>query len=403
MGRCRGSLASQSYSPAAPVKTHFEFFVVVAACDIHVSIGHRPHLPREGGGSVAISEGEPERSLGHPPIVALTRPGRHRISLVMVTICLATATRAWVTVGPSIIYNWRASRIRGLGDLVQRALQNHSRPMDEGLSRTIDPGVRTLYILSMLGSSGDSDLECVSTGKGQPLSHLEVRFFLDAGYFVLGDELSARDLSILNCQVELDFNSGAPPVRRDSAGQVTRLSRIAERSKTYSDLLTSRFITEPLSGLLGPNVALVLNRHNHISRLSDEGKARRLHRDVLQWSRPVVTCIVYLQDATEVSTATRIVPTSQLLPYVGKPNNGGTWMDEHSLYGILPKQALSVPVRAGGILLLNGLAFHAMALASPECARTAITAAYRSVDELSKETDSDTTLARGEFVFRGDS
>ena len=58
---------------------------------------------------------------------------------------------------------------------------------------------------------------------------------------------------------------------------------------------------------------------------------------------------------------------------------------------------------AGGILLLNGLAFHAMALASPECARTAITAAYRSVDELSKETDSDTTLARGEFVFRGDS
>jgi hypothetical protein len=46
---------------------------------------------------------------------------------------------------------------------------------------------------------------------------------------------------------------------------------------------------------LGPNIELVENRHNHLSIYRAPGNDR-LHRDVLQWSRSILTVLLYLSD-----------------------------------------------------------------------------------------------------------
>lgn len=50
----------------------------------------------------------------------------------------------------------------------------------------------------------------------------------------------------------------------------------------------------------------------------------RLHRDVLQWSRSLLTVLIYLSDCTNLGSATRVLPGSHQWPCIGEPNNGGT-------------------------------------------------------------------------------
>jgi hypothetical protein len=125
-------------------------------------------------------------------------------------------------------------------------------------------------------------------------------------------------------------------------------------------------IIDLLESLLGPNIDFLRNRHNHATIGLEPTYRCRLHRDILQWSRNIVSVIVYLDDCSECRSATRVIPGSQLLAVVGTPNNGGTWMDEHEIYSDLTDQSVVVPASAGDILLLDGLVFHAGGLASTD-------------------------------------
>jgi phytanoyl-CoA hydroxylase len=166
-------------------------------------------------------------------------------------------------------------------------------------------------------------------------------------------------------------------------------------------MLTSPLVLDPLGSLLGPNIELVLNRHNHLTVSAAQTSSARLHRDVLQWSRPIVTVIAYLEKSDESSGCTHIIPTSHLLPFVGTPNNGGTWMDDHHVFAELMSQALPVPMEAGGILAFDGLAFHA-AGHEAEKTRLAVSGAFHSVDELKAMSDPDVSvLVAGEQLYRG--
>jgi phytanoyl-CoA hydroxylase len=186
---------------------------------------------------------------------------------------------------------------------------------------------------------------------------------------------------------------------------VVRLSRVFERGGAFREALCSPLVLGPLASLLGPNVVLVRNRHNHATLAGSQTKSARLHRDVLQWSRPVVTVLVYLDEATEQAGCTRVIPTSHLLPFVGTPNDGGTWMDAHHAFADLLDQAVPVPMPAGGVLAVGGLAFHAAGPAPAGTRRVALTAAYRSVDELAaaERSDPNLHLVRGSGLYRGDS
>lgn len=174
-------------------------------------------------------------------------------------------------------------------------------------------------------------------------------------------------------------------------------------------LLRSDELLAALGSILGPDLALVTNRHDHITVNAGVGKAGRLHRDVLHWSRNVVSLIVYVNvpPAHELGNGTAVLPGSHLLPTLGQPNNGGTWLDDGP-HAALAAQAVSVPAAAGSALLMDGLTYHCAQTRLPEdasCltqARVAISWACRAVDEL-HESDlaGPIELLVGEQRYRG--
>lgn len=189
-------------------------------------------------------------------------------------------------------------------------------------------------------------------------------------------------------------------VRFDDQGRVTHVDGVVDRDRVFFELATHPAVLEPLTWLVGPNVDLVRNRHNHATRTYPD-TPQKLHRDVLQWSRPVVTAIVYLQDTPVEMGPTQLVPGSQFLPFVGTPNNGGTWMDEHHTFARLAPQEVALPMPAGGVLLFDGLVFHRAGLNTTGRVREAVTFGYHAVDELATVDDPSLLLVAGERLRRG--
>lgn len=235
------------------------------------------------------------------------------------------------------------------------------------------------------------------------LSHEQVRFFRQSGYIKLKEKIPESLLEDIKKIVLLQFSKRIEPFRLDSLGRVARIDELIKRDPIFYEIFSSPTILDPLESILGPNLELTLNRHNHATlNLKDSNRAR-LHRDVLQWSRSLVTAIIYLDDATTETGCTYIIPGSHYLPFVGTPNNGGTWMDEHSVYAPLIDQAIPVPMERGSILLFDSLAFHTAGENKTDTSRMSLCVGYHSVDELIDPSvvNEKTILVRGERLYRG--
>lgn len=179
-----------------------------------------------------------------------------------------------------------------------------------------------------------------------------------------------------------------------------RIDQVTMLHSTYLEVASSDRVLNALEPLLGPNIELVENRHNHLSIYRTQ-TVDRLHRDVLQWSRTIVTVLIYLSDCSDFTSATRVVPASHQWPCIGTPNNGGTWMEEVAPYADLCDQAVSIPSQAGDAVLMHGQLYHAGAGASTDGPRIILALAYRSVDELTTDTPPGSRLVRGERIYRG--
>ena len=76
---------------------------------------------------------------------------------------------------------------------------------------------------------------------------------------------------------------------------------------------------------MGPNIELVENRHNHLSIYRAPGNDR-LHRDVLQWSRSILTVLLYLSDRLDacryrnmMAPMARAATTSDVFNAIAEP------------------------------------------------------------------------------------
>jgi phytanoyl-CoA hydroxylase len=133
----------------------------------------------------------------------------------------------------------------------------------------------------------------------------------------------------------------------------------------------------------------VINRHNHATLNNPGDIPFRLHRDIQQWSQPLVAVFFYLEHATVTNGCTTIVPATHHLPYAGPQsgNGGGNWADEHEEYRHLIGQELPVEMPTGGVLLLNMLCFHSVGRNISGRSRRSAVFACRSSDELSQVDD----------------
>lgn len=229
------------------------------------------------------------------------------------------------------------------------------------------------------------------------------RFFLASGYLKLGGTIPEELIERMRALILRDLASRTPPLRVNGAGQACRLDGLVDRDPVFVTALRLPFILEALTALLGPDVEAVRFRHNHATLNAPGDIPVRLHRDVQQWTRPLVSVFLYLEDSTLENGCTQVVPGSHTLPYPGPQSGGGAgnWADEHPEFAPLIGQELPIPVSRGGVLLLNSLALHSVGPNLGKNTRVSATFACRSVDDLTIAPDDSAVRIAGSHKFRG--
>ncbi|MAG36117.1 MAG: hypothetical protein CL878_07730 [Dehalococcoidia bacterium] len=227
-----------------------------------------------------------------------------------------------------------------------------------------------------------------------PLSSEQVWLFRVCGYVRLPGSLPAALVADLRAAIQHDIDHAVEPLSRNHNGKIVRISNILDRAPIFQELARHAFILDPLEQLLGPNIEVLRNRHNHATIRLAERRDLPLHRDVSQWSRPIASVIVFLEESRCENGATQLVPGTHLLPWV--PN-----VEEAARQMGLRDQVVRVEMAAGGVLVAHSLVFHTIGLNRTTGTRTSITLGYHSADELAAVADHQRLLVRGERVYVG--
>lgn len=239
--------------------------------------------------------------------------------------------------------------------------------------------------------------------------HALQRYFSNAGYVRIPEAIPSEDVEKLDSLLCREFDVPAENYHtiRNSLGTPTKLYQILQRpdigEALRKSMIRSEKIRSTARAILGPNVALTLNRHNHATNNYPGDNLIRMHRDVLQPSRNIVSAILYLDASTEANGATVIVPGSHREPFVGIPqrNGGGTWMDEHEDFAHLADQALIAPAGPGDMLLFDGTLFHTLGENHSGERRRSIALGFKAIDELSEFQLDRELLLYGQDIYRG--
>ena len=113
------------------------------------------------------------------------------------------------------------------------------------------------------------------------LSEQQVRFFRHNGFIILLNAISTDTCNDLIRQIEIDLIAEKEPLERSSSGRIRRLSQLFTRDKCFEALAKRPNVINPLTSLLGENIELILNRHNHTTIKFRNAQEPRLHRDIL--------------------------------------------------------------------------------------------------------------------------
>jgi ectoine hydroxylase-related dioxygenase (phytanoyl-CoA dioxygenase family) len=227
------------------------------------------------------------------------------------------------------------------------------------------------------------------------------RFFDTAGYAKLPGRLPTSLVDRMRSVIDDHFARVVPPYRVNGNRELCRLDSLLERDPVYFEALRHESVANALRQILGPTVDVVHNRHNHATLNNSGDIPFRLHRDIQQWSQPLVAVFFYLEPASVANGCTTVVPATHRLPYAGPQSNngGGNWVDEHDEYKHLIGQELPIEMPVGGVLLLNCLCFHSVGQNISGRPRRSAVFACRSSDELSQVDDPDVTRLFGSRRF----
>ena len=216
----------------------------------------------------------------------------------------------------------------------------------------------------------------------------QVQFFHHNGFIKLPNQLPEETVDGLKETIWKHINEKIEPIVRDWKGRIVRISNIWNRAPIFNEVMTFPTALDSLECLLGPNIELLTNRHNHATlRLADErdGMSVALHRDVRQWSRTIVTILFYLEDTTLENGCTHLIPGSHVLAETSG----------------IREQAVAAPMPAGGMLAINSMMLHAAGQNKTDDTRMSMTVGYHSVDELSEVENPKRVLVRGERPYQG--
>jgi ectoine hydroxylase-related dioxygenase (phytanoyl-CoA dioxygenase family) len=217
-----------------------------------------------------------------------------------------------------------------------------------------------------------------------------------AGFVKFPEKLPPDTVRALRAAIEEDIERAVEPVVRNSEGRIVRLSNLLDRAPIFREVATSELVMEPLADLLGPNIELLRNRHNHATLRLPDPRAEALHRDVPQWSRGIVTVLFFLEESTAEKGCTQLVPGSHLLPWAARAADAVA-------QGRLADQVVRAEMPEGGLLCIDSLLWHGVGANRTNQTRMTITLGYHSVDDLATVEDPQRILAAGRRPYAGHS
>ena len=228
----------------------------------------------------------------------------------------------------------------------------------------------------------------------------QIRLFRHNGFLKLPHPLPQETVENLKTAIWTDLKNEVEPIVHSPDGQAVRISQLMDRSTPiFRQVATSPPVLDPLESILGPNIEIVKNRHNHATLNLASKNTDRFHRDITQWTQPLATVIFYLEETHLDNGCTQLIPGSHLLPGLNYLHN----IDQEPWVvasGIID-QAVPMPMPAGSMLLIDSLVFHRIGTNHTGNTRMSMTVGYRSVDELAGVEDPKCILARGERPYTG--
>jgi ectoine hydroxylase-related dioxygenase (phytanoyl-CoA dioxygenase family) len=198
----------------------------------------------------------------------------------------------------------------------------------------------------------------------------------------------------LRAAIQRDIDAAAEPVVRNKEGRIVRISNVLDRAPIFKEVATDPLVLDPLEDLLGPNIELLRNRHNHCTLRLPDPRAEALHRDVPQWSRGIVTVLFFLEESTCEKGCTQLVPGSHLLPWAA---DAAAEMARTRLQD----QVVRAEAPVGGLLAIDSLLWHSVGPNKTGQTRTSMTMGYHSVDDLASVEDPQRLLVRGTRPYAG--
>lgn len=226
------------------------------------------------------------------------------------------------------------------------------------------------------------------------LTQEQAWLFRLAGFVKLPERLAPETVRALKDAIWHDIEAGVEPVVRNAEGRIVRLSNILDRAPIFREVAASPLVLEPLVDLLGPNIEIVRNRHNHATLRLPDPRAEALHRDVPQWSRGIVTVLFFLEESTAEKGCTQLVPGSHLLPWAADAA-------ETVARARLHDQVVRAEMPEGGLLVIDSLLWHSVGPNRTGQTRISMTIGYHSVDDLAGVEDPQRLLVRGRRPYAG--
>lgn len=237
------------------------------------------------------------------------------------------------------------------------------------------------------------------------LSDEDLWYFKTTGFHqvrgTLPDDLVDRLNAVTDTQIS---NIVEPIVWEDKShktpDQVRRLSKIFDRDQVYHEAATQPIIINALESIIGPNIEILTNKHNHIMVRPGGSYPVPWHSGEEPYDHMILTGLIYLEESTMENGCIRIVPGSHNRPFINKrrpQKQRDDFRDTDHYYRSVP-----IPMPRGGVLLFNDCCFHAADKNFTDRSRRSMTVAYRAHDahDVIKE-DPEKILIHGKKAYNG--
>ena len=152
------------------------------------------------------------------------------------------------------------------------------------------------------------------------LSEEDIWYFRYNGFYRLPELLADDLIDRLNDVTDMQISGLVEPIVWESKKSraptnIRRLSEIVERDSVYLEAASHPIVLDALQGVLGPNIQLLTNKHNHLMVRPAGSYAVPWHSGEEPYDHQLITVIIYLEESTLDNGCIRLVPGSHMRPF----------------------------------------------------------------------------------------